>query len=113
MPAFNKIAALAACVALPLISACEPKRIVTALPIPPERMDCVYVAKRPTIPPEHRIDWSKVTTVAQAKGEHDAFVRSIRTREGIVAGYLVSLEGRLFQCANDAAWVRAWSDATR
>jgi hypothetical protein len=96
------------------ISACEPKRVVTALPIPPERTDCqAATGKRPTLPPEYSIDWSKVATVGQAKAAHDNFVNVIRGREKIVANYVLSLEGDLFQCANDAAWVREWQAGTR
>lgn len=97
-----------------LISACEPKRVVTALPIPPERTDCeAATGKRPTLPPEYRIDWSKVASVGQAKAEHDNFVNVIRGREGVVANYVLSLEGQLFQCANDAAWIREWQAGMR
>ncbi len=46
----------------------------------------------------------------RARSEHDAYVRSIRTREGIVAGYVVDLEGKHFVCFNNAAWQRDfWS----
>lgn len=83
-------------------------RIAEAIPIPAERMDCVYVADRPALPPEYVIDWSKVTTVEQAHSEYDAYVRSVRTREGKVAGYVVTLENRLFLCASDAQWIREY-----
>jgi hypothetical protein len=89
------------------VSACEPKRIVTALPIPAERTDCqVATGKRPQLNPEYRIDWSKVASVGQAKIEHDRFVSVIRGRENTVANYVLSLEGDLFQCASDDAWIR-------
>ncbi len=46
----------------------------------------------------------------RARSEHDAYVRSIRTREGIVAGYVVDLEGKHFVCFNNVAWQRDfWS----
>jgi hypothetical protein len=97
-----------------LISACEPKRIVTALPMPPERIDCeAATGKRPTLPPEYRIDWAKVASVGQAQAEHERFVSVIRGREGIVSNYVLELEGMLFQCSNDAAWVREWQAGTR
>jgi hypothetical protein len=89
-------------------AACNTTRV--AVPIKPDadRMDCVAVvaADRPAIPPEYVIDWSKVLTVAQARTEHDAFVRTVRTREGVVSGYIVDVEGRLFACSSDAAWLR-------
>lgn len=96
-----------------LLTGCsEPKRVVTALKPPSERLQCAPAGDRPTIVPEYRIDWSRVLTVPQARSEHDAYVRSVRTREGVVAGYIVSLEGKLFVCSNNAAWLREWFTAT-
>lgn len=96
-----------------LISACEPKRVVTALPIPPERTDCqAATGKRPTLPPEFVIDWTKVATVGEAKAAHDNFVLVLRGREKAVSNYVLDLEGRLFQCASDAQWIREWNGAT-
>jgi hypothetical protein len=93
-----------------LLGACEKQRIVEALPIPPDRMDCrVIEGGRPALPAEYVIDWSKVTTVPQARAEHDKFVASVRDREGKVAGYLLEVEGRLFACSNDAAWLREFT----
>lgn len=90
------------------LSACapEPKRIVTALKPPAERLECQTAGTRPTIPPEHFIDWQRVATVPQAMSEHDAYVRSVRTREGVVAGYIVRVEGVNFACSNNAQWLR-------
>lgn len=92
------------------LSACtpEPKRIVEAIPIPPERMDCQPAGTRPSIPPEYVIDWTRVTSVPLARAEHDKYVGSVRTREGVVAGYVLEIEGKLFACSNDAAWLRDW-----
>lgn len=95
-----------------LLGACQEKRVVTALPIPPERMDCAPAGKRPMIPPEHRIDWSKVTSVLEARTEHDRYVASVRTREGKVAGYILETEGQLFACSSDAQWLREWQAET-
>lgn len=72
----------------------------------PARLVCEASSSRPEIPAEYAIDWSRVVTVEQAKAEHDAYVRSIRTREGIVAGYVVDVEGKLFVCSNNAQWWR-------
>lgn len=94
------------CSAIALASCAEPKRIVTALKPPAERLQCVSAGERPTIPPEYAIDWSRVLSVPQARSEHDAYVRSIRTREGVVAGYILSVESKLFVCSNNAAWLR-------
>lgn len=96
------------------ISACEPEKHVTALPIPAERTDCqAATGKRPQLNPEYKIDWAKVASVGQAKIEHDRFVSVIRGREQTVANYVLEIEGQLFQCANDAAWVREWNAGTR
>lgn len=95
---------LTSCLAL---SACEPKRVVTALPIPPERMDCQdATGQRPTLPPEFQIDWTKIATVDQAHAAFDNFTLVLRGREQTVANYVLTLEGKLFQCAEDARWLR-------
>jgi hypothetical protein len=89
------------------LTACgDTKRVVESLPTPPERLVCERAGTRPTIPPEHAIDWSQVRTVDQAKVEHGKYVASIRTREGIVAGYVLKLEGNLFTCWNNMEWRR-------
>jgi hypothetical protein len=89
------------------LSACgDTKRIAEQIPTPPERLVCERAGTRPTLPPEHQIDWSQVRTVAAAKVEHDQFVSVLRTREGLVAGYVLKLEGNLFQCFNNAQWRR-------
>lgn len=85
--------------------------MVVPLPIPAERMDCVVLAdQRPTIPPEYVIDWTRVTTVAQARAEHEAFVTRLRQRETPVALYVVELEGELWACADDDAWLRDYTE---
>lgn len=91
------------------VSGCGEKRALVPLSIPQDRMDCVELAgdeARPTIPPEYVIDWTRVQTVDQARVEHDAFVTRLRERERPVALYVVRLEGRVFACADDAAWLR-------
>lgn len=111
MQLWLRAAALSTCCLILTASSCE-KRVVTNLAPPSERLQCAPVGSRPKIPAEYVIDWSKVTTVAQAHSEHDAYVRSIRTREGVVAGYIVEIEGKLFACSNNAAWLREWYAAT-
>lgn len=91
-----------------IVSACQEKRIVTNLKPPQERLQCAPAGARPMIPPEYRIAWDRVSTVAQARSEHDAYVRSIRTREGVIAGYILATEGKLFLCASNAQWLRSW-----
>jgi hypothetical protein len=61
---------------------------------------------RPSAPPEYQIDWSKVATVPQARAEHDKYVATVRTREGVVAGYVLNIEGRLFTCWTNMEWRR-------
>jgi hypothetical protein len=100
--------ALWTCFSALALSACEPKRIVTNLAPPPERLQCVAAGARPKIPAEYVIDWSKVATVAQAQAEHQKYVASIRTREGVIAGYILDVEGKLFACSNNATWLRDW-----
>lgn len=92
------------------LSNCGEKRIVKPLPIPAERTACVPAGPRPSIPPEFTIDWSRVQTVPQAKEEHEKFVGIVRTREKIVAGYIILVEGKLFACANNMLWIREFQD---
>jgi len=89
------------------ISACGgEKRTAEFIPTPPERLICDRLGTRPTIPPEYQIDWSHVTTVQQAHSEFDKYVATIRTREGVVAGYVLKLEGVNFACFNNMQWRR-------
>lgn len=88
------------------LGACETKRVVEHLPTPPERLVCEPAGTRPTVPPEYRIDWAQIQSVAEAKAEHEKFVAVLRTREGIVAGYVLSLEGKLFTCFSNMTWRR-------
>lgn len=89
-----------------LLAGCETTTVLAPVKPPPERMDCVYIAVRPALPPEYVIDWSRVLTVPQARTEHETYVRSVRTREGVVAGYIIDIEGRYFACSNDDEWLR-------
>lgn len=92
------------------LASCEPKRVAVPLPIPPERMDCVAIEEgRPAIPPEYVIDWGRVASVGEARAQHEAYVQRLRLRENQVAGYLVRVEGRVFACADDAAWLRDYT----
>lgn len=100
------------CSALLLASCGEPKRIVTQLKPPPERLQCAPAGERPAIPPEHLIDWQSLSTLAQARSEHEKYVASVRSREGVIAGYIVKIEGQLFACSNNAAWLREWYAGT-
>lgn len=93
--------------ALLALTACgETKRVAEFIPTPPERLVCEQAGTRPTIPPETVIDWTHVTTVAQAKIKHEGYVKSVRTREGVVAGYILKLEGIAFVCFNNMQFRR-------
>lgn len=79
----------------------------------PERMVCEPAGTRPKAPPEYVIDWKRIETspsvavaVARMREEHAHFVATLRTREGIVAGYIVQLEGKHFLCFSNMAWQR-------
>ena len=85
-----------------LVTGCGDKRTVTALKTPPERLICEAAGARPSIPPEYQVDRS----AASPWIEHDRYVASVRTREGIVAAYVLEIEGRLFVCSNNAQWRR-------
>ncbi len=97
------------------LSACGETRVAVALKPPPERLQCAGPGDRPRIPVEHGVDWAKVlsandaaVTLARAQAEHGRFVASLRQREAIVARHVVEIEGRLFACANNAAWLRSF-----
>jgi hypothetical protein len=97
------------------LAACDKTRHLASIPIPPERIDCVKTSKRPALPPEYSIDWASVgaaptvpEALSRAKAEVAKFVATIRQREGRVAGYILEVEGELFACSNDAAWLREW-----
>jgi hypothetical protein len=77
----------------------------------PERFLCQPVPEdRPALPSTHTIDWGAVETVEQAQFEHDAYVASILDRNGIVTGYILDLEGRLFTCWNNMQWQNEYYD---
>lgn len=104
-----KAAALSMCCLA--ASACEPKRIVTHLPTPAERLVCEAKGERPVIAPEYAIDWSKVSSVHQARNEHQRYVASVRSREGKVAAYILNVEGKLFTCWTNMQWRRDFEAA--
>jgi hypothetical protein len=92
-----------------LTAGCADKQYVAQTVKPdPVRLQCVAAAPadRPKLPAEHVIDWSQIRTVAEAKAEHLRFVSVVRSREGAVAGYILRIEGQLFTCSDNAAWLR-------
>lgn len=91
------------------VSACgDTKRVAEFIPTPPQRLICEPAGTRPAVVPEHRIDWASVRTVEQARLEHEQFVKVLRTRESAVAGYVLDIEGKLFNCWNNMKWRREY-----
>jgi hypothetical protein len=100
------------------ISACGPDREVVAEALRPDRTNperfvCEPAGTRPGIPEEYAVNWTDAIqartvreSVDAARLEHRRYVSSIRTREGVVAGYIVALEGKHFVCFNNMAWQR-------
>lgn len=88
------------------VSACGEQRIVESIPTPAERLICELAGTRPTLTPEKAIDWSQIRTVDAAKLAHESFVKELRVRENVVAGYILKLEGNLFVCFNNMQWRR-------
>jgi len=86
------------------LTGCKPDKVVEHLPTPPERLVCEAAGDRPSIPREYAVDWSKVATVAQAQTEHLKYVASVRNREGVITGYIMRIEGKLFTCHTNAQW---------
>ena len=85
------------------LAACSNPPVRIAKP-PIDKLTCDALTARPDIPAEYDIDWSTVTTVEGARGEHDAFVRTLRTREGLIAGHIVAIEGNWFSCWSTVKW---------
>lgn len=105
MTRLKMVAALLMCC---LISACgtDIKRVAEFIPTPPERLVCEAAGARPAVPKEYVIDWRSVTTVAQARAEHEKFVGVLRNSQGIIAGYILRTEGKLFTCFTNVQWRR-------
>lgn len=91
-----------------LLSSCGTDKVVEHLPTPPERLICEAAGERPAIPAEHVIDWNAVVTIDQARAEHAKYVASIRNREGVITGYIMRLEGKLFTCYTNMEWRRTY-----
>lgn len=85
--------------------ACSPKRIAEAVPTPPERLVCEAAGDRPALPPQYRVN-RNVATLPAVWAEHDRYVSREIERNGIVAGYILTVEGRNFVCFNNMQWRR-------
>lgn len=84
--------------------------------IPAERMDCAVLIKRPPVGEEYKIDWASVEAapdkdfaIRLAKLEVQKLRYSLHQRDGVVANYILNIEGILFGCSNDAEWLREYS----
>lgn len=106
----RSVMALALLMASFLLGSCDPPRIETPKP-PASKLVCEALPTRPALPAEYQIDWSKVTTVDEARAEHERFVATLRDREGRVAGYIVSIEGAWFSCSSNLSFVRTFTEA--
>lgn len=100
-------------------TACKPQieYVATAIKPDPTRLLCVAAGTRPAVQAEYVIDWNKVevpgnsgATLANAKEEVIKLVTSVRLREGVVTAYILRIEGQLFACSNNAAWLRDFFD---
>ena len=107
------VGALLTCSLTLTAASCGEKRTVQHLPTPPERLVCEAVPARPSISPEYQIDWRSVESAAtvkvavdRAKAEVAKLMGSIRNREGVIVGHILSLEGKLFTCFTNAQWRR-------
>ena len=105
----RKLTVLALGMLCSAVSACGPERVQPASALRPdltnpERFDCQRAGTRPTVAPEYQIDWSKISTVGQARTEFENFKLTLRGRENIVAGYLLGLEAINFNCWSDTQW---------
>lgn len=95
------------------LTACETIRVAENIEIPADKIDCVAAGERPKIPAEYVIDWNSVQTVQTARSEHDAYVRTVRDREGVIGGHIVDIEGKLFACSSDDKWIRDYQAGLR
>jgi hypothetical protein len=85
------------------LTGCSLPNVRIAKP-PAEKLTCDALAARPQIPAEYVIDWDAVQTVDAARGAHDAFVRTLRTREGLIAGHIVQIQANWFSCWSTVKW---------
>ncbi len=85
------------------LAACSPPNVRIAKP-PANKLVCDALTTRPHIPAEYVIDWTAVQTIGGARGAHDAFVRTLRTREGLIAGHIVQIEANWFSCWSAVKW---------
>lgn len=91
-----------------LLTGCSTNYTVKPLPTPPERMACEAAGPRPKIAPEPQINWAKIVSIAEAEAAHGRVLTAIHAREGVVAKYLLDVEGRLFVCATNMQWRRTY-----
>jgi hypothetical protein len=82
---------------LPLLTACEPKRIEIVKP-PVALTECADEPAAPSLPP---VDWSSVEAARPVQ----------QRRDGMTLDYLLALREAWGDCSADVAGVKAWSDS--
>ena len=102
-----------------LLSACNEEIHFKPIPIPPEKIDCVPLIKRPSLNDEYVIDWATVEkaptkemALQLAKLEVKKLLYSVHNRELTVVNYIVNIEGILYGCSSDAEWLRDYTKKT-
>lgn len=98
-----------------LLSSCETtvKRETVPLNVKaesPEHFVCPPKPDRPTLPPGYTIVWADVENVAEAQLEVSILIESIMARNGVVADYILDLEGIHFTCWNNMQWQNDYYD---
>jgi hypothetical protein len=103
------------------LAACNNKPEIHFKPIaiPPERIDCAPLIKRPPLTAEYKIDWETVSkaptvkvAVQLAMLEVQKLMFTIREREKVISNYILNIEGILFGCSSDAEWMRDYTAKT-
>lgn len=109
-------------------SACgpEPEIRTASLQVPGDRLDCQAfgTSTRPMLPAQHVVDFAELAKSVRAAPTMDAAVKvlvdeidgrllkSVRTREGVIVGYVIEVEGETWHCASDAQWIIDWQAGT-
>lgn len=91
-----------------LLSSCGVDKSIQPVPIPEDKMVCEALGlnDRPKIPRWEELDWTKITTLDEARERHEVFVATVLKRESIISGYITRVEGRTFLCSTNMGWIR-------
>ena len=93
-----KIAVLLTLCSISLSACAETVRIAKP---PSDKLVCAALPADPKLTP---LDWSKVSSIEEAKA-------LVFRREGETSDYIVLLRGAWFSCSHTVAWHRARNDA--